>query len=66
MYGWEKFLSERDKEHDKQWGKKQLFGFGDKPALVLIDIYYSVLGLKREPIFESMKMWPSSTGLEGW
>lgn len=66
MYGWEKFLSERDKEHDKQWGKKQLFGFGDKPALVLIDIYYSVLGFKREPIFESMKMWPSSTGLEGW
>ena len=66
MYGWENYLSERDKEHDKQWGKKELFGFGDKPALLLIDIYYSVLGLKREPIFESMKMWPSSTGLEGW
>ena len=41
-------------------------GFGRKPALLLIDIYYSVLGLKREPIFESMKTWPSSTGLEGW
>lgn len=66
MYGWEPFLTERDKEHDKQWGKKQLYGFGNKPALLLIDIYYSVLGLKREPIFESMKMWPSSTGLEGW
>jgi nicotinamidase-related amidase len=66
MYGWEPYLSPRDKEHDKQWGKKQLFGFGEKPALLLIDIYYSVLGLKREPIFESMKMWPSSTGLEGW
>ena len=66
MYGWEKFLSERDKQHDLQWGKKELSGFGSKPALVLIDIYYSVLGLKREPIFESMKMWPSSTGLEGW
>ena len=35
-------------------------------ALLLIDIYYSVLGLKREPLFESMKTWPSSTGLEGW
>lgn len=66
MYGWENFLSERDKEHDKQWGKKELFGFGEKPALLLIDIYYSVLGFKREPIFESMKTWPSSTGLEGW
>jgi nicotinamidase-related amidase len=66
MYGWENYLSERDKKHDEQWGKKELSGFGKKPALVLIDIYYSVLGLKREPIFESMKMWPSSTGLEGW
>jgi nicotinamidase-related amidase len=66
MYGWESYLSERDKEHDKQWGKKELNGFGDKPALLLIDIYYSVLGTAREPIFESMKTWPSSTGLEGW
>jgi len=66
MYGWEPFLSERDKKHDELWGKKELYGFGDRPALVLIDIYYSVLGTKREPIFESMKQWPSSTGLEGW
>jgi nicotinamidase-related amidase len=65
-YGWEPYLSERDKLHDQQWGKKELSGFGEKPALILIDIYYSVLGFKREPIFESMKMWPSSTGLEGW
>lgn len=66
MYGWENFLSERDKLHDLQWGKKELSGFGSKPALVLIDMYYSVVGLKREPIFESMKTWPGSTGLEGW
>ncbi|MBB6734125.1 isochorismatase family protein [Cohnella zeiphila] len=65
-YGWEPYLSERDKEHDKLWGKKELYGFGNNPALVLIDIYYSVLGLKREPIFDSMELWPSSTGLEGW
>lgn len=66
MFGWEPFLSERDKKHDELWGKKEPYGFGKKPALILIDIYYSVLGLKREPIFELMKTWPSSTGLEGW
>ena len=66
MFGWKQYLSERDKEHDKLWGKKEARGFGEKPALLLIDIYYSVLGLKREPIFESMKTWPMSTGLEGW
>ena len=65
-FGWEPYLSARDREHDRFWGKKELFGFGEKPALVLIDIYYSVLGLERKPIFESMEMWPSSTGLEGW
>ncbi|MCU6794110.1 MULTISPECIES: isochorismatase family protein [Paenibacillus] len=64
--GWERFLSERDKEHDQRRGKQELAGFGEKPALVLIDMYYSVLGLERQEIFESMKTWPGSTGLEGW
>lgn len=65
-YGWDKFLSERDKQHDKLWGKTGLAGFGSKPALVLIDMYYSVVGFERLPIFESMKTWPGSMGLEGW
>ncbi|WP_127751690.1 isochorismatase family protein [Devosia sp. 1566] len=65
-FGWEPYLSERDKKHSELWGKKELNGFGNKPALVLIDIYYSVLGLEREDIFESMKTWRGSTGLEGW
>jgi nicotinamidase-related amidase len=63
---WNDFLTEQDKAHDQMWGKKELAGFGEKPALVLIDIYYSVLGFKREPILESVKTWPMSTGLEGW
>ncbi|MDQ0899288.1 isochorismatase family protein [Paenibacillus sp. V4I7] len=63
---WEHFFTEQDKAHDATWGKKELAGFGEKPALVLIDIYYSVLGFKREPILESVKTWPMSTGLEGW
>jgi nicotinamidase-related amidase len=66
QFGWEPYLSERDRKHSEIWGKKELNGFGEKPALLLIDIYYSVLGLKREGIFESMKTWKGSTGLEGW
>jgi nicotinamidase-related amidase len=66
MFGWEPYLSERDRKHDELWGKKEPYGFGKKPALLLIDIYYSVLGFERQDIFESMKMWPGSTGLEGW
>ncbi|MBB6734123.1 isochorismatase family protein [Cohnella zeiphila] len=63
---WYDFMTEQDKEHDALLGKKELAGFGEKPVLLLIDIYYSVLGLKREPIMESVKTWPMSTGLEGW
>jgi len=63
---WMEFMTERDREHHRRWGKKSLAGFGSKPALLLVDIYYSVLGVKREPIFDSMKLWPGSMGLEGW
>jgi maleamate amidohydrolase len=64
---WDDFLTEQDKAHlDATWSKTEPFGFGTRPAVLVIDDYYSVLGLKREPILESVKTWPMSTGLEGW
>ncbi|MGE4056299.1 MAG: isochorismatase family protein [Vicinamibacterales bacterium] len=65
---WEPYLTERDRRHLEAsgWIKKENFGFGEKPALLIIDDYYSVLGLEREDLFESIKKWPMSTGLEGW
>lgn len=63
---WHDFFTERDKRHDELWGKRELNGFGQKPVLLLIDMYYSVVGLEREDLFESMKLWPMSTGLDGW
>ena len=32
-------------------------------GVLVIDDYYSVLGLEREPILESIKTWPGSCGL---
>ena len=67
MASWDPFLSERDREHMRLgYGKQQPFGFGKKPCVLVIDDYYSVLGLEREPFFDSIKKWPGSTGLEGW
>ena len=43
---WERFFTEQDKAHDEVWGKKQPTGFGANPALILIDIYYGVLGFE--------------------
>lgn len=63
---WRNFFTEQDKQHDQLWGKQRSNGFGERPILLLIDIYYSVLGFEREEIFESMKTWPMSTGLDGW
>jgi nicotinamidase-related amidase len=66
MFGWERFLTERDRQLDLTWGKKELYGFGRKPALLLIDLYYGALGDERLELLESIKKWPNSTGLEGW
>jgi len=68
MAVWDEFLTERDKEHLKASGRgdRPLKGFGEKPALLIIDDYYGVLGTEREDILESVKKWPMSCGLEGW
>lgn len=66
MAGWDAFLTEQDKAHQAVRGKRELNGFGETPCVLVIDDYYSVLGLEREPILESIKTWPMSCGLEGW
>jgi nicotinamidase-related amidase len=66
MPGWDAFLTEQDKAHQATRGPRQPKGFGETPCVLVIDDYYSVLGLERLPILESIKTWPSSTGLEGW
>src|SRR5688572_3608869 len=64
--GWDAFLTEQDKAHQAVVGKKGPAGFGENPCVLVIDDYYSVLGLERQPILESIKTWPMSCGLEGW
>lgn len=67
MASWEPYLTERDRAHlEAGYRKKEPFGFGTNPVTLVIDDYYSVLGLERLPFFESIKKWPQSTGLEGW
>jgi maleamate amidohydrolase len=63
---WESFLTPRDLEHLKSWRKTRLNGFGKRPALLVVDDYYSTLGIDREPILDSIKTWPMSCGIEGW
>src|SRR5262249_58001919 len=41
-------------------------GFGERPALLLIDLYRWVFGDKPEPLLEAIKTWPGSCGLAAW
>ena len=65
---WDPYLTPRDHAHLEAtaWSKHGPRGFGTNPVCLVIDDYYSVLGLEREPILESVKKWPGSCGLEGW
>ncbi len=62
---WDRFLTEQDKA--SLAGKEpRRVGFGERPALLLIDLYRWVFGDKPEPLLESIKNWPGSCGLAGW
>jgi len=66
--GWKKYLTENDNAviAATSWAKKQPFGLGDRPALVIVDDYYAALGYPRMDILEAVKEWPSACGLKGW
>ncbi len=64
---WDRYLSERDKLHLQTTQHEGVrFGFGRRPTLLLIDLYRGVFGDRPQPIFEAMKEWPGSCGLEAW
>ncbi len=62
---WDRFLTEQDKAHVAAKGPRTV-GFGEKPALLLIDLYRWVFGDKPEPLLEAIKNWPGSCGMAGW
>jgi maleamate amidohydrolase len=62
---WERLLTEQDRALEIARPPKQI-GYGSKPILLLVDLYRAVFGDKPEPLFESIKKWPSSCGMAGW
>jgi maleamate amidohydrolase len=61
---WERFLTEQDKATLVGRAERKI-GFGERPALLLIDLYRWVFGDKPEPVVEAIKTWPGSCGLAG-
>ncbi len=63
---WNQFLTERDKQVFAAAGYGTRAGYGDKPALIVIDVNYNFCGDKREPILESIKRYRNSCGEDAW
>jgi nicotinamidase-related amidase len=62
---WDRFLTEQDKAHVEGRGRKPV-GFGDRPALLLIDLYRWVFGDYEQPLVDAIKTWPGSCGPAAW
>jgi maleamate amidohydrolase len=63
---WTKFLTDQDKAVFKSAGYGARAGWGQRPALLIIDVNYAFCGDKREPILESIKRWRNSCGEDAW
>lgn len=66
MAVWDDILTQRDKEVFSLSGYGKKAGFGQRPAVLVIDVNYNFVGDKPEPIVESVKRFRNSCGEEGW
>jgi len=63
---WDEFLAEEDRVTLKE-RPHQVWGYGQRPALVLIDLYRWVFGDQRPAsVLEAMPEWPGTCGPQAW
>ncbi|MCC6472281.1 MAG: isochorismatase family protein [Burkholderiales bacterium] len=64
MAVWDDVLTGLDRQVYEQFrGAKE---FGNRPALVVVDVNYAFTGLKPEPILESIRTYHTSCGERAW
>jgi nicotinamidase-related amidase len=66
MAVWDDILTQRDKEVFAKSGYGKRAGFGQRPAVLVIDMNYNFVGDKPEPILKSVERFRNSCGEEGW
>ena len=66
MAAWDDVLQEDDRAvyELSGWGVPQ--GWGEVPALLVVDVNYDFVGDHPEPILESVRKWRNSCGEKGW
>ena len=61
---WDDLITDEDRELYKAYQDRR--GFGQNPAVLVIDVYNAAFGDRPEPILESIKRFPSSCGERAW
>ncbi|MDE0170249.1 MAG: isochorismatase family protein [bacterium] len=63
---WDDVLTDTDRAvfEEAGWGKRA--GYGERPAVMVIDVNYNFCGDRAEPILESIKKWRYACGPEAW
>src|SRR5262245_19261909 len=62
---WHRFLTEQDRARAARQPAVRK-GAGDRPVLLLVDLYRWVFGDSAEPLLDAIESWPGSCGLAGW
>lgn len=62
---WDRFLTEQDAAH-VEVAPALKKGGGDRPAVLLVDLYRGAFGDEPEPLLDATRTWPGSCGLAGW
>lgn len=63
---WDRFLTANDRASLAE-RPHRVWGYGERPALVLIDLYRWVFGDRRPAsVAEAMEEWPSTCGPQAW
>jgi maleamate amidohydrolase len=62
---WDGYLTRQDEAVAESRGDRR-FGFGERPALLMIDLYRWVFGDRPQPVLEAIRDWPGSCGLAAW
>jgi maleamate amidohydrolase len=63
---WDPFLTERDKAHIEIAKKRKPVGWGNRPAVLMIDNYQGVFSEPGVPLLEAIASNPSAMGEDAW
>ncbi len=63
---WDDILTKRDEQVFAKSGYGRRAGFGQRPAVLVIDMNYNFVGDRPEPILRSIERFRNSCGEEGW